>query len=271
MQNDRIISYDDGIVSEINGNNFELIINESSFSNELYTTDYIRSVFKSLESGCLNCIATIEQANEYFQRINETEGIPQPDLIAFAVDFIGTIGSNGMVVTKDLNGRLNVHSDATLVGTNVTGTISNGTDIKIIGEENGMYKIEYGDGKTGYVSKDYIKENGSITVGDSVDTSSVLNAESNNTNEVPAATISDTSSFDVSSSEPIVGNVVTNNPNGHLNVHSTNDFESNSVIEMIDNGSEIKILGEDDKMYKIAYGKDFKNFGYVSKNYIQKK
>ncbi len=40
----------------------------------------------------------------------------------------------------------------------VLGTLSNNSDVEILGEENGWYKVKLPNGKTGYVSSDYIKK-----------------------------------------------------------------------------------------------------------------
>lgn len=64
-----------------------------------------------------------------------------------------TPNSKGTVVNAG-NG-LNIRSGA-YSSYDKVASAPNGAEVTILGEENGWYKIDYGAGKTGYVSKDYI-------------------------------------------------------------------------------------------------------------------
>lgn len=54
-----------------------------------------------------------------------------------------------------VNGRLNMR-ELPSVNSQVMGSLDNGTIVTILSEENGFYKINNNNGKTSYVSKDYV-------------------------------------------------------------------------------------------------------------------
>lgn len=135
----------------------------------------------------------------------------------------------GTVVNVSTN--LRVRSGA---GTNyvVLGYLTNGSKVSITDENGSWYAISY-NGKTGYVSKEYISINSS-SLGPS-DTGS----ESNTT-----------------------GYIV--NISSNLRVRS-GAGTSYSTLGYLNNGSKVNILGESGDWYKISYND---GHGYVSKQYV---
>jgi uncharacterized protein YgiM (DUF1202 family) len=74
---------------------------------------------------------------------------PKPSTTPNKNDRIGTVTTQG----GNINFRVEPKSSATIIS-----QLTNGTQVIILGEEDGWYKIEV-DGKKGYASKDFIKEN----------------------------------------------------------------------------------------------------------------
>lgn len=292
MEADKVINYDDSILTEINNKDFKLSINASNFSNEYYTVDYINSIFTALRNCCDTCDNAINNINVYFTKQSEVENIIQPDLIN--IDFLlegnvdttindnvkeiktlekeniknslGYIGSssisgggysdksftqsnvsiNHSVIdgSKMMHGKVKLREDLKYVNvfsssnnsSNVSALIANGAEIKIIGEENNMYKIIYGEklDNVGYISKDYI--------------------EINNNNI----------------STEIISTQVLTNDNSYLRIYSTSDINGIAKNNLLGNGANIKIISEENNMYKILYGETFDKIGYISKNYVNK-
>ena len=132
---------------------------------------------------------------------------------------------------------LRVRSEASL-NSQVVGYLTNGCSVNILGENGAWYNIDY-NGKSVYVSKDYVQVSG----------------ESN------SASNSRSGSQETRSGKS--GQVV--NVHSNLNVRSGASTSSN-VIGSLSNGSKVTIVGESGSWYKINYGN---TTGYVSKDYIQ--
>ena len=270
-----VVNYDESVVSEIQGNDFALTIVASAFSNEIYTNNYIKNLFDALDQSIENCVTTINQANIYFEKLAESEGIEQPELIDLSFMMVGNVvdvTANAQVVTQNANGNLNIHSNSQSINSNVTESISNGTSVKVIGEENGMYKIEYGDGKIGYVSKDYIKINEDVNLNNESLTPDVsgekdctvpVSATSSTTSQAMSEVTSETSE----SFESYKGKVNLNNDDSHLNFRS-GPSKNDSIIASLDQGTEINVVGqsEDGKWLKVEYGDN--KTGWVSSEYV---
>ena len=131
---------------------------------------------------------------------------------------------------------LRVRSEASL-NSQVVGYLTNGCSVNILGENGAWYNIDY-NGKSVYVSKDYVQVSG----------------ESN------SASNSRSGSQETRSGKS--GQVV--NVHSNLNVRSGASTSSN-VIGSLSNGSKVTIVGESGSWYKINYGN---TTGYVSKDYI---
>lgn len=150
---------------------------------------------------------------------------------------------NGTVINVSSNLRVRTSANAT---SEVLGYLLNGTKVKVQGEESGWYKIDY-NGKTGYVSKEYIQIDGSTTT---PVTPVAPTPEAPTTPETPAITSK-------------TGKII--NVNSNLNVRS-GAGTSSTIIGHLNNGSTVKITGEEAGWYKIDFnGKT----GYVSKEYVQ--
>ena len=115
-------------------------------------------------------------------------------------------------------------------------SIPKGTNVKVIGETNekGYVKVEYGDGKTGYVYRDLI---------DKVDNS-----------EDVLSDVGTADSGKMPESQTIKTGVVSTNNKG-LNLRTTPDSDSNNIVGSLPKGTELNIIGESDdgKWYKILY------------------
>ena len=145
---------------------------------------------------------------------------------------------NGQVV--NVHSGLNVRSGAS-TSSGIIGSLSNGSNVTILGESGNWYKIKYGN-STGYVSKDYVK----------------TSEESSNSN-----TGNNASSSSGESSSNKSGKVV--NVHSSLNVRN-GASTSSGIIGSLSNGSNVTILGESGNWYKIKYGN---STGYVSKDYVK--
>ena len=143
----------------------------------------------------------------------------------------------GKVVNVTTN--LRVRSGAG-TNTSVLGYITNGTTVNITGESGDWYQINF-NGKTGYVSKEYISVSGS---------SSGTNSSGNNGSQQAPSTTNK------------VGTVV--NVTSNLRVRS-GASTSSSTLGYLTNGSKVNITGENGNWYQINYNN---KVGYVSKDYI---
>ena len=120
----------------------------------------------------------------------------------------------------------------------VVGTLSSGTEVKIIGLNNGWYKITV-SGNTGYMRSDYVDivAKGS---GSSSGTSSETTEESSSTGK-PGTVNADYVRF------------------------RTGPSTSYSIISTLNKGTQVSILGQTDGWYKIVYSG---TSGYMSSSYV---
>ena len=154
---------------------------------------------------------------------------------------------NGQVV--NVHSGLNVRSGAS-TSSGIIGSLSNGSNVTILGESGNWYKIKYGT-STGYVSKEYIKASGESSNSNTENNSNNSNAGSNESNSSGETSIAKS------------GKVV--NVQSALNVRN-GASTSSRIIGSLSNGSNVTILGESGNWYKIKYGT---STGYVSKEYIK--
>ena len=161
-------------------------------------------------------------------------------------------GNTPAKVTNAGNG-LNVRSGP---GSNYNkvASISNGTKVTILEDAgNGWYKIDYGNGKTGYASSSYIVPTGEAGSGSSSSSGSTSSSSS--------------SSSGVSISGKTPAKVV--GAGNGLNVRSGPGSNYEKVAS-IANGNSVTILeNAGNGFYKIDYGNG--KIGYASVNYIQPK
>ena len=154
---------------------------------------------------------------------------------------------NGQVV--NVHSGLNVRSGAS-TSSGIIGSLSNGSNVTILGESGNWYKIKYGT-STGYVSKEYIKASGESSNSNTENNSNNSNAGSNESNSSGETSIAKS------------GKVV--NVQSALNVRN-GASTSSRIIGSLSNGSNVTILGESGNWYKIKYGN---STGYVSKDYVK--
>ena len=215
MEKDKVINYDDSIVSEINDKNFKLSINASSFSSEYYTVDYINSIFAALNNCCNICDSAINNIKAYFTKQSEIENIREPDLIN--IDFM-------------LDGNVNISIN------DEVNEFKKDLDIEVEREEKD--------------SKDY------EMLGNSGNKGSY-----NSTNK--HFTQSEGLNINIDGSKMITAKIVLNT------TIFTGATLSSSIASIIRNETDVKIIGEENGMYKIIYGENLENIGYVSKDNIK--
>ena len=158
----------------------------------------------------------------------------------------GTINANGGLNVRSGPGRDN----------GVLTTLANGTQVTILGEENGWYQIRYNGSSIGYVSKDYV----------STGTASGTSTPGTTTPGTTTAPPSNQTTTTPSSGTVAAGTrgTVTGADAG-LNIRSGPGREY-SVVASAQNGSTVTIQGEENGWYKVTYNGS--NSGYVSKDFI---
>lgn len=243
---DNITSFNDDDLGQIStvGNQINLEINVGTYQSEWLSISYINGIIDSINTTVTSCQNVLSLASTYMQNmIDNGEHVTLPDIPTINFDSISdlevqSINSNilgylgARVSTKGK--KLNVRSG---YGTNnsIVDQINPGEDVKVIGPvdpNTGFVEVEYGDGKRGYVSSDYLK----------TDTKSSEN-QSGSTN----------------------GKVSLNDANSHLNVRD----ENGNIIGKLDHDADIEIIDNipNSKGYiKIKYnGKE----AYVYSKYIK--
>ncbi|MBT9830649.1 SH3 domain-containing protein [Clostridium baratii] len=162
------------------------------------------------------------------------------------------------VVIKTKVGTINVHTylnvrSGASTRTSVIGSLGRNAKVTITGEQGNFFKINY-NGRTGYVSKDYVKV--------SYDTKTIYqnvtpekpktNNKTNNTNKP------------VNNNSKKIGVI---NVHTYLNVRSGASTRT-SVIGSLGRNAKVTITGEQGNFYRIDYkGRT----GYVSKDYVSVK
>lgn len=126
----------------------------------------------------------------------------------------------------------------------VVATAANGSQVVVLGEENGWYQVRYSGDKTGYVSKDFVS------------TSDAPVAVRPTTSPEPSG---GTTTVDSGTQGTIV------NAGTGLNIRSGPGTD-NSVVASASNGAKVTILGEENGWYQIRYSGS--NTGYVSKEFV---
>ena len=234
---DKIINYDDAIITEINNKDFKLTINASSFSNEFYTVDYINSIFNSLKTCCNVCNTIVRETENYFNGIDEIGETPQPDLIDLKMIFVGEAIAVDNAIIESSN---NVEESVASNGSSSLPNLS--------------------DNKTNTSNTESVI--GGLTASGLPNLSNNTSGKSNNDKVISIKPSSNT----IGENKIINAKIILNN-NERLNVF----FDSNnnsSPIESITSDTQIKVIGEDNNMYKIIYGNNLDKIGYVSKDYI---
>ncbi|WP_052950924.1 SH3 domain-containing protein [Clostridium baratii] len=162
------------------------------------------------------------------------------------------------VVIKTKVGTINVHTylnvrSGASTRTSVIGSLGRNAKVTITGEQGNFFKINY-NGRTGYVSKDYVKV--------SYDTKTIYQ---NATTEKPK-----TNNKTNNTNKPVNNN---SKKIGVINVHTYLNVRSGastrtSVIGSLGRNANVTITGEQGNFYRIDYkGRT----GYVSKDYVSVK
>ncbi len=95
-------------------------------------------------------VTVLEQAGDWYKvSYAGAEGYMHGDYLNVTVNSLGS----GVVT---VSGSLNVRTGPGVSYSRIDG-LSNGTVVELTGQENGWYAISYGQGKTGWVSGDYIR------------------------------------------------------------------------------------------------------------------
>ena len=159
------------------------------------------------------------------------------------------------VVIKTKVGTINVHTylnvrSGASTRTSVIGSLGRNAKVTITGEKGNFFKINY-NGRTGYVSKDYVKV--------SYDTKTIYR---NVTPEKPKTNNkTNNSNKTVNNNSKKIGVI---NVNTYLNVRSGASTRT-SVIGSLGRNANVTITGEQGNFYRIDYkGRT----GYVSKDYV---
>ncbi|MDU1054173.1 SH3 domain-containing protein [Clostridium baratii] len=162
------------------------------------------------------------------------------------------------VVIKTKVGTINVHTylnvrSGASTRTSVIGSLGRNAKVTITGEQGNFFKINY-NGRTGYVSKDYVKV--------SYDTKTIYQ---NVTPEKPK-----TNNKTNNTNKPVNNNskkIAVINVHTYLNVRSGASTRT-SVIGSLGRNANVTITGEQGNFYRIDYkGRS----GYVSKDYVSVK
>ena len=218
-----------------------------------------------------------------------------------------TVGKPNVYTVNTESGNLNVR-DAS--GSVIT-SIPKDSTVKVIGEAdgNGYVEVEYGDGKTGYVNQDYLKETPNQELPLENSNTYTVNTESSNLN-VRDASGNIITSIPKDSTVKVIGEAdgngyveveygngetgyvnqdylketpatqaqttfesfegVVDTQNTGLNIRTSPTSENNSnIIGLLEKGSNINIVGEEGDWYKIAL--DDGSEAYVSKQFITRR
>lgn len=147
----------------------------------------------------------------------------------------------GTVNVSSSSSYLNVRNNAS-TSASVIGSLSKGSNISIIAESNGWYKIKY-NSSYGYVSSKYISSG-----------SSSQNSTSSDTVKDDTLNVTFTGS----------GTVNISSSGSYLNVRSSASALA-SAIGSLSKGSSVSIVAKSGDWYKIKYNS---SYGYVSSKYI---
>ena len=179
-----------------------------------------------------------------------------PDMPSGGTEPGTTVSGNTPAKVTNAGNGLNVRSGP---GSNYNkvASISNGTKVTILEDTgSGWYKIDYGNGKTGYASSSYIVPTGESGSGSSTSSGSTSSSGSSS---------SGSSGVSISGKTPakVVGAA-----NG-LNVRSGPGSNYEKVASIANGNSVVILENAGNGFYKIDYGNG--KIGYASVNYIQPK
>lgn len=220
----------EAVLSELSKGKFLVSTNASTYSNEIYTSSYIKSIFNALtkiENFWGECKVHVGEYIKTFEDVSDPNDIVDSDT-TFLDQVIGT----GKVKTQ--SGRLNIRKEPG-TSSDIIGKLSTDSTIEILGysDDGKWIKIKTVDG-IGFVFNKYVTSISNLTSMTEVN-------------------------------ENIYGIVSTELQN--LNVRSMPTTDS-SVLDTLEKGQivDIKGLTEDQNWYEVQLSNGQK--GYVSKDYI---
>ena len=252
---------------------------------ELLHPNYICGIFDSFNEVSEYWFNLANQIRNFVQ---EFDGVLEPDFETHLSE-LDFLDYNASVVTQ--GGMLNIRTEASSKSA-ILGKLSDDTKLSVLDDNpvNGFYQVEYLDEKgvarKGYVSADYIEK----------DYQNVANLSGNSSNtpfEHEQPIVYDTPISDIEHEQPIAYDtpitnleheqpvvkdiplntnestfkyVNTKSANGHLNVRTSPSVENSKVIDMLDNNSQVEVIGKDGDWYKILHNGIE---GYVKANYLK--
>lgn len=247
---ENVLSYSDESLNGIENLNLDIDINVSCYSDEIYISNYITNIFKSLNSVFENSKRLIEGARNYIQNnISISENTKQPELINFDFSIDGEIAipeQSAFVNLNDKGSHLNLRSGAGM-SSKVISLLDNNTKLTILDkgtEDSSWVKVKTEDGTIGFVSSSYI-------------TSTLTTS--------PLSGISSYSTISPTSGTSTKGIVNTNNSG--LNLRRSPE-KSNNIITSIPMGTEVEILesNPNKSWTKVKVGD---KIGYVFSKYLK--
>lgn len=200
------------------------------------------SVVDTVKNG--EIVVILEKATSEWYRINHD----------------GTVGYVSSRYLKNVLTAENFDAEGTVNDTNVRyrtgpstsnnslGTIPKGTEVDIIGINNGWYKLVY-NGTTGYMRSDYIDLNGA-------DSEDADTEEDDTTTETTPEDTTTSTETAVNKKGSVTGNYVRFRSGPSL---------TSAIIRLLNKGVAVDVVAEVDGWYKISYGG---STGYMSTDYV---
>lgn len=220
----------EAVLAELNKGKFLVSTSASTYSNEVYTSSYIKSIFNALtkiENYWGECKVHVSEYIKTFEDVSEPA-----DMVDSDTTFLDQVIGTGKIKTQ--GGRLNIRKEPG-TDSDIIGKLSTDSTIEILGysDDGRWIKIKTVDG-IGFVFNQYVTSINSLT--------SITEINEN-----------------------IYGIVSTEFQN--LNVRSMPSINS-SILDTLAKGEivDVKGLSEDQKWYEVELSTGQK--GYVSRDYI---
>ncbi|MBQ4040623.1 MAG: SH3 domain-containing protein [Oscillospiraceae bacterium] len=179
----------------------------------------------------------------------------------YRINYDGTVGYVSSRYLKNVLTAENFDAEGTVNDTSVRyrtgpstshtslGTIPKGTEVDIIGINNGWYKLTY-NGTTGYMRSDYIDLGGA--------------AAEDKDDEKEEDTTTETTPEDTTTSTETAVNKKGSVTGNYVRFRSAPSLTS-AIIRLLNKGAAVDVVAEVDGWYKITYGG---KTGYMSSDYI---
>ena len=162
--NDTIEVSDECLVS-MDDSKFQIDIQASNYADQVYTLNYIENIFDNLNNLFDGCKRLITSAKNYInENMSIADSIEQPDILDFDFSITGT-----NVLSEKSVEMIGAETGIVKVGTSlnfrsgpgknydIIGSLKNDAKLTLTGNKSGEWiKVITEDGKTGYVSKEYV-------------------------------------------------------------------------------------------------------------------